>query len=111
MPWFIRVPVLHVAAITLWFVVLYRGSLTERTARHETIHFYQYNETWVIGFLLIYFWDWLRSYVGLVKSLGVCGAFWPAYERIRFEQEAFAHDTDPNYLDNRQKNAWRAYAR
>lgn len=114
MPWFVRVPFLHVKAITLWFVVLWkytyedgqRIGLTESIARHETIHFRQYNETFVVGFLVLYLWYWLKAYINIVRAKGFKGAFWDAYYLIPFEQEAYAYQEYTSYLEARKKNAW-----
>jgi hypothetical protein len=87
-------------------VVFYKGELDEQTKRHETIHFVQYNEMWVIGFLWFYLYDFFRAWAvrGLKPS-----EFWNAYLCIRFEQEAYDHDKDPSYLDLREKRAWKYY--
>lgn len=110
-PFFVRLPWLHVKAITLWFVVFYKldpgeEELDEETRRHETIHFKQYNETWVVGFVWRYLWDFSRAWLarGCKPS-----EFWNAYLCIRFEQEAYDHHGDPTYLELREKHAWRYY--
>jgi len=109
-PIFLRVPILHVRAITFWFVVLWkyvydahgeRHGLEEDLVNHETIHYYQWGETWVLGFLVLYLWDFLKAWRRM--------SFWDAYRRIRFEQEAFEHEKDLEYLNDRNKNAWREY--
>lgn len=99
-PIFIRVPYLHASAMTLWFIVLYKGGISERTKRHETIHLRQYNELLVLGFWLVYLWDFLVAFA-LVDH-----TFWGAYRRIRLEQEAYAFDSDEEYLETRRHYAW-----
>ena len=106
-----RIPVLlsklapiEISAITLFCFVYSRGELSEETKRHETIHFQQYIETLVLGFLLIYAYDYL--YAALIKRKGFTR---DAYLAIRFEQEAWANDNDVNYLQNRARFAWLAY--
>jgi len=94
--------VVEVEAITLWPFIFARGALSPQTRRHELIHWRQYAELWVLGFLVLYAWDWLRGL--LVHRSGAV-----AYRRIRLEQEAYAHDDEPGYLEVRRPFAWRAY--
>jgi hypothetical protein len=94
---------INVAAITIWpFVFIREGCESDRLINHESIHIHQYGECFVIGFYLIYLWDWVH---GLLKYKDSA----KAYLRIRFEQEAYAHDQNLDYLVNRKKHAWRAY--
>ncbi len=108
-PFFIensRVPVLlsylapiQIGAITLFPFVFSRGEMSEETKRHETIHFQQYLETAVIGFLLLYLWDYV---VSLFK--GLKGP--EAYRNIRAEVEAWDNDNDEDYLMKRKRWSW-----
>ena len=59
--WLSKFAPINIWAITLGPVVICRGVLSEKTKRHETIHYMQYKELWFIGFLLIYLWDFLFS--------------------------------------------------
>ena len=106
-----RVPVLlsklapiEISAITLFCLVYSRGEISEKTKRHETIHFQQYLETLVVGFLLIYLYDYL--YAAILKRKGFTR---DAYLAIRFEQEAYDKDKDVNYLETRARFAWLSY--
>ena len=95
--------VIQIKAITLWPFIFVRGSLPYETRTHETIHFKQYNELWVIGFLVLYAWDYAKAwwkYKGDSKK---------AYYQIRLEQEAYDHQDDPCYPDHRNKFAWKKY--
>ena len=94
--------VIDAYAITLWPFVFIRDEGNKETINHESIHIKQYNELFVLGFLIIYLWDWLH---GLVKYK----SGQKAYYRIRFEQEAYEHDKDLNYLDSRSKFSWLSY--
>ena len=94
--------VIDAYAITLWPFIFIRDEGNKRTINHETIHIKQYNELFVLGFLLIYLWDWIH---GLIKYKD--GQ--KAYYRIRFEQEAYENDTNLDYLDSRDKFSWRQY--
>ncbi len=90
---------IHILAITLFFVVFCREKLDEVMKRHETIHFQQFLETGVVGFVALYFWDYLH---GLVKYKNG----YEAYMRIRAEQEAYANQLDPDYLATRPRYSW-----
>ena len=92
-----------IAAITLWpFVFVRRGQDSPQLINHESIHISQVNECWVLGFYGVYLWDWLQ---GLIKYRSLT----LAYRNIRFEQEAYSADQDPDYLESRQSFAWRQY--
>lgn len=92
-----------VAAITLWpFIFIAEGQDSDSLINHEAIHIKQYNELLVIGFLLLYIYDWL---VGLVRYK----SFFVAYHFIRFEQEARLHEDDLAYLERREPYAWTAF--
>lgn len=95
-----------VAAITLWPFIFVRKhpSFSENKIliNHETIHIKQYNELLVIGFLVLYLCDWVR---GLIKYKDPV----KAYNRIRFEQEAYGNQKNMAYLQNRSRFAWKKY--
>lgn len=101
-----RVPVwlsylapINIGAITLFFLVFSRGEMSDTTKRHETIHFQQMLETFVVGFLALYFWDYLKGYIkyGSGKS---------AYLGIRAEQEAYQEEDSLLYLSDRLRWQW-----
>ena len=101
-----KVPVLlskfdpiEIGAITLFPFVFSRGEMSEETRRHETIHFQQYLETGVVGFLVLYLWDYMISLTNGIKGP-------EAYRSIRAEIEAWDNDSDPDYLQNRKRWAW-----
>ena len=96
---------IEISAITLFCFVFSRGTISEETKRHETIHFQQYLETLVIGFLIIYLYDFL--YAAVVKQKGFTR---DSYLAIRFEQEAWDKDKDIDYLKNRKRFSWLTYA-
>ena len=91
-----------IGAITLGFLVFSRDIMTERTKRHETIHFQQFLELGFVFFLFLYVYYWLRN---LAK--GLSGS--QAYYEIPFEVEAYENDEDEEYLQNRERFAWRKY--
>jgi hypothetical protein len=94
--------VMKVYAITLFPFVFIRDEGNAITIRHETIHFRQYVETLIIGFLLIYLFDFV---VGLIKYRDIS----KAYYQIRFEQEAYANDLYDSYLEKRKLFSWIKY--
>jgi hypothetical protein len=92
--WFFRV-----GGITLWPFIIVRKETSQKTIRHEKIHIAQYNELLVIGFLLIYFFEWIYNIFHY--------DFKSAYRMIRFEKEAYANSKHPEYLCYRKHYAWR----
>ena len=95
---------IEIVAITLGPFVFCKGMISERTRRHETIHFHQYVEMWYIGFIFWYLVDFL--YAAVIKKKGFT---YEAYSSIRFEQEASENDMDEEYLLHREKKAWKNY--
>lgn len=93
---------IEIGAITIGPLVFSRGEMSDVTKNHETIHWQQYKETLIIGFLLLYlaFWAW-----GLMKYRD--GKV--AYAMIPFEREAYGNDEDFEYLKNRKHYAWLDY--
>ena len=94
--------VIEVNAIALWPFVFVRGDINKKTKVHESIHIAQYNELIVIGFLVLYFYDWV---IGLIKYRDKE----KAYYNIRFEQEAYMYEAVEDYLENRSKYEWRKF--
>tara|TARA_B100000287_G_C20240129_1_gene625750 strand:+ start:145 stop:474 length:330 start_codon:yes stop_codon:yes gene_type:complete len=91
---------IEINAIALFPFVFSRGEMTESTKRHETIHFQQQLETFVIFFYLIYLWDYFKARV----LLGLSGR--ESYFVIRAEREAYIYEEDKTYLQNRARWAW-----
>lgn len=102
--WLSKVAPIEINAITLGPFVFSRGEISDKTKRHETIHYQQYIELLFIGFLVIYVFDFL--YAAIIKKKGFTRN---AYLAIRFEQEAWHCDDYFNYLDIRRSYAWRDY--
>ena len=76
--------------------------MSDATKRHETIHWQQYIELGIIGFIILYFAYWL---FGLIKYRD--GGI--AYMQIPFEQEAYSNHNDVVYLLNRKRYNWWSY--
>lgn len=69
------------------------------TLNHENIHSAQQKELLYIFFYLLYFFEWLYRLIFHTKN---------AYRGISFEKEAYEHQQDLSYLQNRRKFAmWR----
>ena len=101
-----RIPVIlsrfapiEIYAIALFPFVFCRDIITERVKNHETIHFQQQLETFVLPFYLIYLYDWIRS-----KMKGLTGI--EAYYAIRAEKEAHMNEGDFQYLEKRKRWQW-----
>ena len=95
--------IVPVYGITIWpFIILSPNANNEITINHETIHIKQYEETFIIGFYLIYIFVWIYNYIktGDAKL---------AYYSIRFEKEAYQNHANMNYLEERKPMAWKYY--
>jgi hypothetical protein len=93
---------MEIGGITLFPFIFIRGEGNEQLIRHESIHIAQYAETLVLGFLVLYLYDF---FVGLYKYKN----FNDAYRSIRFEREAYGNEHDENYLEMRERFAWLKY--
>lgn len=84
-------------AINLFGVVFVRNECAMTTAdlNHEAIHTAQMRELLYVIFYIAYVGEWLFH-------LAVCRDAKAAYRRISFEKEAYAHQTEPEYLSNRK---------
>ena len=98
-----KVAPINISAITLGLFVFSREAINETTRRHETIHWQQYIETLIIGFLFLYLLFWLY---GLIKYRGDGKK---AYAQIPFEQEAYHKDIYIDYLEKRKRFTWLKY--
>ena len=93
---------ISISAITLFPFIISRDEMSDVTIRHEIIHIEQQRELFVIFFYILYVWYWLRG-----KMSGMTND--EAYMNIPFEQEAYRKMYDENYLETREKHAWRNY--
>ncbi len=97
--WLSKVTPIEINAITLFCFVFSRGEISDQTKRHETIHFQQFLETGVIGFIVLYYLDYAYRYLKYRDGK-------KAYRMICFEQEAHDNDHLEDYLSNRKRYAW-----
>ena len=82
-------------ALTLGEFILAREPLTPSAVNHELIHVAQQRELLYIPFFIWYGIEWLALYIKYKDST-------KAYFHIRFEEEAYAHQSDLSYLKNRK---------
>ena len=97
--WLSRVAPINIFAITLFFLVFSREKISETIRRHETIHFQQMLETGVVGFVVLYLWDYLHGFIKYRNGA-------EAYRMIRAEQEAYDNDQKVDYLATRPRFSW-----
>tara|TARA_Y100001937_G_C7049472_1_gene298388 strand:- start:14 stop:373 length:360 start_codon:yes stop_codon:yes gene_type:complete len=93
---------ININAITIVFFVFSRGKLGDRVKNHERIHLQQYLECLIIPFLIIYLVDYVVGYIKYRDGK-------KAYRMIRFEQEAYSHDSDLEYSEKRKHYSWFKY--
>jgi len=86
-------------AISLAFWVFCRGELSKTTKRHETIHFQQWIELGIVGFLVLYPLFYL---IGLIRYRNRR----MAYIENPFEREAYQNERKYTYLEKRKRYAW-----
>ena len=108
-PWFIenslvpkilsKLAPIEINAITIGPFVFSRGEMSDITKNHESIHWQQYIETGIIGFIILYYSFYL---VNLIRFRD--GAI--AYSMIPFEREAYNNDNNMNYLNTRTRYNW-----
>ena len=108
-PWYFensKVPVIlsylapiDIGAITIGPFVFSRGVMSERTKNHEAIHWQQYIECGVIGFIILY-------YIFYAINLFRYKDGQTAYYMIPFEKEAYNNDENMDYLETRKRFSW-----
>ena len=108
-PWFFensKVPVvlsklapIEIGAITIGPLVFSRGEMSDITKNHEAIHWQQYIETGILGFIILYYTFYLMNYIRYRDGK-------IAYYMIPFEKEAYDNDENLEYLENRERWTW-----
>jgi|TARA_R110001592_G_scaffold361652_2_gene672952 hypothetical protein len=108
-PWFFEnssIPVMlsaiapiDIAAITIGPFVFSRDEMSDVTKNHETIHWQQYMETGIIGFIILYYSFYLYNYIKYRDGR-------LAYYSIPFEKEAYDNHEDMNYCLTRKRYNW-----
>tara|TARA_R100000426_G_scaffold78064_1_gene55575 strand:+ start:437 stop:778 length:342 start_codon:yes stop_codon:yes gene_type:complete len=93
---------IEVGAITLYPFIISREPMSDVTLNHEKIHLEQQREGFILGFYALYLFYWG---MGIAKGYGTS----MAYYRIPYEQEAYDNHDNMNYLETRERNAWKKY--
>lgn len=100
------IPLKGFTALTIWPFVFIRKDMAwaynTQAERHEAIHGCQQREMLVVLFLLWYGIEWLVKWAYYRNRM-------TAYKNISFEREAYAHQNDASYLDDRRLFAWLKY--
>lgn len=103
-----KVPVIlsYVAPIEIWAIafgpfVWCRGVMSDVVKRHERIHFAQQVECLFVFQWILYGLLYLK---GLASKTGA-----DAYRSNAFEVEAYTHEMDEDYLENRPFYQWVKY--
>ena len=78
----------------------WEAASAKRTINHETIHFQQALELFVIPFYILYIIEYG------IKLLVYKGNMGKAYRNISFEREAFTNDDNLDYLPTRKRYNW-----
>lgn len=93
---------LPATAMAIYPFIIFQNQQSRKSAtiiRHELIHFRQQLELLILPFYVLY----LLNYV---INLALYRKHDRAYRNILFEREAYAKDTDPDYLTQRRWFAW-----
>ena len=93
---------IDVGAFSFFIIVASRGKISDRTKRHEIIHYRQQLE-------MLFIFQWIMYGLFHLRGLltGLNGN--EAYYMNPFEVEAYENDSDEYYLNNRKPYAWIKY--
>ena len=97
--WLSRVVPIDVYAFSFGVGVWCRGVMSDRTKRHEIIHYKQQLE-------LLFVFQWLLYVLFHVIGLIRYRDGQKAYYENPFEREAYENDADKEYLQKRKRFAW-----
>jgi len=100
--WLSKVAPINVWANSFAIWVWCRGEMSEKTKRHETIHFQQQLECLFLGHWILYSLSWIAGYIRYGNGKD-------AYYNCMFEREAYDCDQNERYLENRPRYAWIKY--
>ncbi len=84
------------------FIIILRKGVSLSLKNHETIHFYQMMECYIIFYYIIYAINY-----AILRFKGVDHI--NAYKNIVFEKEAYNNQNKKNYLKTRKLWSWRKY--
>ena len=100
--WLSKLAPINIGALSFAFFVWGRKELSEKTKRHETIHYQQQLELLFVFMWLLYGIYWLKGYWKYRDGK-------KAYYRCPFEQEAYENQDDENYFEFRKRYNWLKY--
>lgn len=84
--------------------------LSGQEVNHESIHWEQYKETFIIGFFLVYVIEFILKFI--LRSFTIEykkdeRSYWNrVYHSLSMEREAYNHQDEPNYIKERKHFAW-----
>jgi hypothetical protein len=105
----------HYTAMTLGKFIFTKDAskITEKVQRHEAIHYCQQAELAYIIFFIMYFLSFVTQFIrcAFIKNLGRVengnNSLWSrSYRTVLFEREAYLHEDEPEYLENRIPYCW-----
>lgn len=102
-------------AITLGpYIFVKKGTvLSGQEVNHESIHWEQYKETFIIGFFFVYVLEFILKFIS--PSLTVAEkhqgrSYWKrVYRSLSMERESYDNQANPLYIKNRKHFAWLSY--
>jgi len=100
--WLSKIAPINVWANSFAIWVWCKGEMSEKTKRHETIHFQQQLELGFVLHWILYALSWIAGYIKYGNGKD-------AYYNSWFEKEAYDNDQDEDYLENRPRYAWIKY--
>ncbi len=100
--WLSKIAPINVWANSFAIWVWCRGDLSEKTKRHETIHFQQQLE-------LLFCLQWILYGLSYLAGYIKYGNGKDAYYNNVFEKEAYDNDQSETYLETRPRFAWVKY--
>lgn len=84
--------------------------LSGQEVNHESIHWEQYKETFIIGFFLVYVIEFILKFILLSFTIEYKKderSYWNrVYHSLSMEREAYNHQDEPNYIKERKHFAW-----
>ena len=89
-------------AINLFGILFAKGPCGAITIKHERIHSAQMKELLFIPFYIFYILEWF------IRLLQYRNSF-TAYRNISFEREAYANESNPDYLSKRKPYSFLRY--
>lgn len=97
--WLSKVYPIELFALSFGFLIICRSKIPPITLNHETIHYHQQKELMFIGQWFLYAVFMLYGFIKFKDGK-------KAYYKNPFEQEAYANQNNPDYLQKRAKFAW-----